>query len=75
MADLEHDYQELKQRVDRLEGLLIMIVRTGWPWDEDGQPNAIYHAGKGGFTSAMLEARELLGLDHLSVINRSEPRT
>ena len=66
---------ELRNRVNELEELLIMIVRTGWPWDEDGKPNAIFHTSKDGFATAMAEARELLGLEHRSAITRTEPRT
>jgi hypothetical protein len=70
-----HEIGKLSTRIDMLEEVLIMIVRTGWPWDEEGEPNAIHACSKAGFTSAMIEARQLLGLDHLSTITRSEPRT
>jgi len=36
LAELERDYAELVHKADRLETLLITIVRTGWPWDEEG---------------------------------------
>lgn len=36
-------------------------------------PNAIFNASKDGFATAMTEARELLGLGHLSTITRTEP--
>lgn len=75
LADLEKEQGELVRRVNELEELLIMIVRTGWPWDDEGEPNAIFHASKDGFAPAMAEARELLGLDRRSVITRTEPRT
>jgi hypothetical protein len=52
-----------------------MIVRTGWPWDDEGEPNAIHHAANDGFAAAMAEARELLGLGRRSLITRTEPRT
>ncbi len=66
---------ELRKRQNELEELLIMIVRTGWPWDEDGEPNDIFRTCKDGYSSAMIEAKKLLGLGHLSTITRTEPRT
>lgn len=75
LAEAEKECKELRLRVDELEERLIMIVRTGWPWDEEGEPNAIFHAARDGFATAMAEARELLGLGHRSTITRTEPRT
>ncbi len=75
LADVEKEFSELKTRVDELEELLIMIVRTGWPWDEEGEPNAIFHAGRDGFATAMTEAREILGLAGRSRLTRTEPKT
>ena len=75
LSEVEKEYRELASRVNGLEELLIMIVRTGWPWDEEGEPNAIFHTGKDGFATAMVAARELLGLGHRSRITRTEPRT
>ena len=75
LSDVEREYGELSNRVNELEELLIMIVRTGWPWDEEGEPNAIFNASHDGFASAMIKARELLGLGHRSIISRTEPRT
>jgi hypothetical protein len=75
LSEAEQEYRELSSRVNELEELLIMIVRTGWPWDEEGEPNAIFKTSKDGFATAMAEARELLGLGHRSTINRTEPRT
>jgi len=75
LSEVEKEYRELGSRANELEELLIMIVRTGWPWDEEGEPNAIFHTGKDGFATAMVEARELLGLGRRSMITRTEPRT
>jgi len=75
LSEMEIEQRELKSRLNELEELLIMIVRTGWPWDDEGAPNAIHHASRDGFTTAMAEARELLGLGHRSTITRTEPRT
>ncbi len=74
LSDVEKECRELGDRVNELEGLLIMIVRTGWPWDDEGEPNAIFHASLDGFATAMAEARDLLGLKR-SRITRTEPRT
>lgn len=74
LSDVAKGYSELADRVDQLEELLIMIVRTGWPWDEEGEPNAIFHASRDGFAAAMAEARDLLGLSR-SRITRTEPKT
>jgi len=75
LSELEKEYRELNSKVNELEKLLIMIVRTGWPWDAEGEPNAIYNSCRGGFTEAMLEARDMLGLGYLSSITRTEPKT
>jgi hypothetical protein len=75
LDEAENEQRELRSRLDRLEELLIMIVRTGWPWDDEGEPNAIHHAANDGFAAAMAEARELLGLGRRSMITRTEPRT
>ena len=75
LSEAEKEFKDLGARVDALEELLIMIVRTGWPWDAEGEPNAIYHASLDGFAAAMAEARDLLGLGGRSMITRTEPRT
>lgn len=75
LAELENEYAELVKKADELETLLITIVRTGWPWDEEGEPNVIHDAVKGGFTTAMVEARNLLGLNLATRITRTEPKT
>jgi len=75
LSEAEKEFKDLGARVDALEELLIMIVRTGWPWDAEGEPNAIYYASLDGFAAAMAEARDLLGLGGRSMITRTEPRT
>jgi len=74
LTEVVKEFEELRIRTNELEELLIMIVRTGWPWDDEGEPNAIFHASKDGFATAMVEARNLLGLQR-STINRTEPKT
>lgn len=75
LAEVDKEFSELKTRANELEEYLIMIVRTGWPWDEEGEPNAIFHASRDGFATAMAEAREFLGLGERSRITRTEPKT
>lgn len=74
-GELETDYAELVHKADRLELLLITIVRAGWPWDGEGEPNAIHREVKDGYCQAMVEAKELLGLGLNTMINRTEPKT
>lgn len=74
VSETVKEFDELRNRTNELEELMIMIVRTGWPWDEEGEPNALYQASKDGFASAMIEARNLLGLQR-STITRTEPKT
>ncbi len=75
LPDVARELDGLRHRVDELETVLIMLVRTGWPWREDGEPNDILDACKDGYAAAMREARELLGLDYRSAITRTEPKT
>jgi hypothetical protein len=75
LAELESEHAELVKKADELEMLLITIVRTGWPWDEEGEPNVIHDAVKDGYTTAMVEARNLLGLNLATRITRTEPKT
>jgi hypothetical protein len=75
LAELESEYTELVKKADELEMLLITIVRTGWLWDEEGEPNVIHDAVKDGYSTAMVEARNLLGLNLATRITRTEPKT
>jgi hypothetical protein len=75
LAGLEDEYAGLVRKSDELETLLITIVRTGWPWDEEGAPNLIHGAVKDGYTTAMVAAKELLGLGLNTMITRTEPKT
>ncbi len=75
LSEAAAEIGELRRRQTDLEELLIMIVRTGWPWDADGDPNGMFAACREGYVNAMVDARKLLGLDHLSRITRTEPRT
>ncbi len=75
IADALDEITELRQRRDKLEMVLIMLARTGWPWREDGEPNEILHSCRDGYGEAMLEAKELLGLNFRSRLTRTEPKT
>ncbi len=75
LAEVENDYAELVKKADEMELLLITIVRSGWPWDEEGEPNVIHDAVKDGYTTAMVAARNLLGLNLATRITRTEPKT
>ena len=75
LTDTVEEIAGLRKRRDELETVLLMLVRTGWPWQEDGTPNEILPHCKDGYAVAMQEAKGLLGLDHLSMITRTEPRT
>ncbi len=68
LPDALAEIEALRSKSDMLEELLIMLVRTGWPWDEDGEPNGIFNSCRQGYVTAIVEARKLLGLDRLSSI-------
>lgn len=59
----------LHQRNDELENVLKELVRTGWPWDEDGRANGMALACRDGFTAAMLAAKKLLSKSHKGLIS------
>jgi len=75
LEDALQEIAELRGRRDALEELLIILVRTGFPWDEDGHPADTFPAFRARFQRVMHEASELLGLDLRSTITRTEPRT
>lgn len=75
LAGVEAEYAELTHKADQMETLLITIVRSGWPWDGEGEPNDIHAAAKDGYAQAMVEAKELLGLGLNTMITRTEPKS
>jgi hypothetical protein len=75
LEDSLQEITELRGRRDALEELLIMLVRTGFPWDEEGTPGESFPAFRERYQRVMHEASELLGLELRSTINRTEPRT
>lgn len=73
-AQVLEEFAELQQKNNGLEAALIMLVRTGAHYenqDISGDDGAL----REGFATAMKEARSLLGLEHRSVLTRTEPRT
>ena len=75
LADALAEITEQRKRQNELEKVLIILVRTGWPWGEDGEPNELFLNCKDGYAAAMIEARELLGFGLRSTITRTEPAT
>ncbi|MCM0081536.1 hypothetical protein L4X63_08050 [Geomonas sp. Red32] len=69
------ELRELKSMRDALEEILIVLVRTGVPWDEEGRPNENFDHFRERYHHALHEAAGLLGLDLRSTITRTEPRT
>ena len=75
LADALQEITELRQRRDALEEILIILARTGLPWDADGKPGETFPAFQERYLRIMHEAAELLGLELRSTITRMEPRT
>ena len=75
LEDTLQEITELRQRRDALEEILIILVRTGFPWDEEGTPGETFPAFRERYQRVMHEASGLLGLELRSTINRTEPRT
>ncbi|GFO53713.1 hypothetical protein GMSM_07200 [Geomonas sp. Red276] len=69
------EIRELKSMRDALEEILIVLVRTGVPWDEEGRPNENFDHFRERYHRSLHEAADLLGLDLRSTITRTEPRT
>lgn len=63
----------LTRQRDELEKVLAKLVRTGWPWDEKGEPNEILSSCKDGYAPAMLAAKKLLDQAKRSMIARPAP--
>jgi len=75
LEDASREVTELRQRRDALEEILIILARTGLPWDAEGTPGAGFPAFQERYLRAMHEASELLGLELRSQITRTEPKT
>ena len=66
---------ELRHKSDALEELFILLVRTGLPWDDEGNTSEGFDAFRERYKRVLHEAAELLGLEMRSMITRTEPRT
>ena len=75
LSDALQEIASLREKSDAMEELLIVLVRTTPPWDEDGHPGETFDAFRERYTRTMHEAAKLLGLDVRSTITRTEPRT
>lgn len=75
LEEAGREIMELRERRDALEELLIILVRTGFPWNEDGEPTDAFPAFQERYHRIMHEASELLGLELRSMITRTEPKT
>jgi hypothetical protein len=75
LEEAVREIAELRERRDALEEILIILARTGMPWDEDGAPTDAFPAFRERYHRAMHEASELLGLELRSTITRTEPKT
>lgn len=75
LADAVQEISELRQRRDALEELLIILMRTELPWDDDNNLTDAFPHFKERYLNAMHEASEMLGLQLRSTITRTEPRT
>lgn len=75
LEDALQEIADLRGRRDALEEILIVLARTGLPWDDDGTPSDAFPAFQERYRRLMHEASELLGLEVRSTITRTEPRT
>ena len=74
LGEALREITELRRKEDALEEILIILARTGLPWDADGKPTDAFPVFRERYLNAMHEASELLGLDLRSTITRTEPR-
>jgi hypothetical protein len=75
LGDALQEIVELRKRRDALEEILIVLARTKLPWDEDGKETDALPHFKERYLNAVHEASEMLGLEMLSMITRTEPKT
>lgn len=73
-AQVLEEVADLQRKINELETSLIMLVRTGAPY-ENQELSTDDGALRGGFATAMKDARAILGLEHRSTLTRTEPRT
>jgi len=75
LGDAIQEISELRHRRDALEELLIILMRTELPWDDDNKLTDAFPHFKERYLNAMHEASELLGFELRSTITRTEPKT
>jgi len=76
LDEATREIRELKERSDALEEILIMLVRTSIPWDEEGNPTENFPVFRERYQRLILhEAADLLGLEMRSTLTRTEPKT
>ena len=75
LGEAVQEISELKQKCDALEELLIILMRTELPWDDNNNLTDAFPHFKERYLNAMHEALELLNFDLRSAITRTEPRT
>lgn len=75
LKDALREMTEMKEKEDALEEILIMLARTGFPWDENGQPGEGFQLFQERYHRLLHEASDILGLDFRSTITRTEPPT
>ena len=71
LEDVLREIAELRGKRDSLEEILIILARTGLPWDAAGTPTDALPAFQERYLKAMHEASELLGLELRSMITRT----
>ncbi|MBJ6750293.1 hypothetical protein [Geomonas anaerohicana] len=75
LREAVQEIRELRKQRDELEEIMIVLSRTEFPWDEDGNPTDGLPHFKERYLNAVHEAAGLLGLELRSTITRTEPRT
>lgn len=75
LGEALQEITELRHRRDALEELLIILMRTELPWDDDNNLTEAFPHFKERYLNALHEASALLGIELRSTITRTEPRT
>lgn len=64
----------LRTQRGELQGVMRALVKNGWPWAGDGQPNGVAHSAGDGFAAAMLAAKRLLAKGDQEIAELPEPK-
>ena len=75
LKDALREMTAMKEKEDALEEILIILARTGFPWDENGRPGDGFALFQERYHRLLREASDILGLDLRSTITRTEPPT